>query len=174
VKRFLLPLAGVLGTVVPQFSAVAMAGEIYKWVTPDGVTHFSESAPEAALASVEVIELEVAEPVQTAPRDYRSMLEVAESIEASRLARERLRLERRQWEREQRSQDASTGEDYHAPTAWIYFPPYRGYQRPPGDRHLHNKPRLRPGPVPGPFPGKGHKPPFPDARPNSLTHIAPR
>lgn len=169
-KRFILPLAGALGMVISQFSAVAGADEIYKWVTADGVTHFSESAPEAALASVEVIELEVAEPVQTTPRDYRSMLEVAKSIEASRLEREHLRLEKRQLERGQRSPAASTGEDYAAPAARNYYPFYPDYRRPPHNRHLHDKPRMRPVP----FAEKRPKPRRPEERPNSLTHIAPQ
>ncbi|MCO6412298.1 MAG: DUF4124 domain-containing protein [Thiogranum sp.] len=171
-KRFILPLAAGLGTVIAQFGALANADEIYRWVTPDGVTHFSESAPEAELASVEVFDLEVAEPVQTAPRDYRSMLEVANSIEAGRLERERLRLEQRRLDREQRAAEISTAEDYAAPAARIYYPLYPGHRRPPGDRHFHDKPRLRP--VPGPFPEKRQKPRLREDRPNSLTHIAPR
>jgi hypothetical protein len=162
-KHILLPRVWTLVTLFSLFSAIAAAGEIYKWVTPDGVTHYSETTPEAVLASVEIIELEVPEPVTTAPRDYRSMLEVAERIEAGRLERERLRLEKRRMESGQRTQDVAT-EDYDPPAARIYYPAYPGY------RHLHDKPRLRPVPPPG---GRGHKPPGREDRPNALTRIAP-
>ncbi len=134
------PWMGLLG-IMALFSAGAAAGEIYKWVTPDGVTHFSETPPAAAVASLEVVELDVAPPGQPAPGGYQSVLDVARSIEASRLERERLQLEKRKLRLERESQPRTPETAYGAPPVRIYYPPYRRYAPPPHYRDRFPKPR---------------------------------
>jgi len=86
-------IVAVLGCGGPD---PAMGVEIFKWVSPDGVTHFSEARPARVSGNVESLQIVAPEPASSAPQDYRSLLEVADSIEASRLERERLRLEQRE------------------------------------------------------------------------------
>ena len=120
--------------------ALASAGpagaEIYKWVGPDGVTHYSEAAPGTQSRPVETLEFADVAPPPGAAADYQAVLEVANDLEAGRLERERLRLERQKLRQEQaqaaardRRQDAdSTG--YYP--AYPYYYPHVRKPGPPG------------------------------------------
>lgn len=125
-------------------SATSAGAEIYKWVGPDGVTHYSEAAPGTPSPPVETLEFaDVASPPGS---DYRAVLEVARELEAGRLERERLRLEQQKLRQEQaaardRRQDGETTR-YH-PIYPYYHPYVRKYPGPPGYR--------RHKPVPAPY-----------------------
>ena len=133
----------LLGTAMLA-SVAASGAEIYKWVGPDGVTHFTETAPPAELPGVQVLEVTEAGAAGAPARDYRSMLAVAKDIEASRLARERLRLEKQKL-RLQARQARQQYSDGYADTR-VYYPLYSGYPRRPHMRRYHHP--LRPVPAP--------------------------
>lgn len=139
------------------------AAPIYKWAGPDGVTHYSETPPAAPTGvNYEVLELS---PSQSSTQrrdtaDYRSVLEVADSLQAARLERERLRLERQRAlaevrEARQETQQQRDEPRYLAP--W-FFQPHRLRPHPGRDRHARpypDQPRVhRPtDPAPEPPPG---------------------
>jgi len=122
-------------------SPVLAAAEIYKWIGPDGVTHYSEAAPGPELPVVETLELaDVAYPPPAAP-DYRRVLEVAKHLEAGRLERERLRLERQRLRQQQAQAAARDQREYAERTR--YYPVYPYYHH-----YLRKYPRHRPVPAP--------------------------
>ena len=128
-------------------SPAVAATEIYKWVTADGVTHYSESAPASGAPAVETVELvDVGPPAQTAP-GYDAVLEVAKEIEAGRLERERLRLERDKLRQEQALAAArEQHQDFQGTSYYPVFPYYHHYPgnhpRPP--MHLRRGPKQPP------------------------------
>ena len=92
-KRFPLPLLALLIASTP-----ALGGEMYRWVDEQGVTNFSQTPPDDPAMLARVLHLE---PLSTiAPVDVAALLEVAERLEASRLAREQARAAQRQATRE--------------------------------------------------------------------------
>lgn len=104
------------------------AAELYKWISEDGSTHYSEHLPSGEVAAFEVLQIVPPIPVPE-PRafSYRSVLDLAASLQADRLARERLRLEKeklRQQARLAREAQARYDEVY-SPTSYIV--PYYGY-----------------------------------------------
>lgn len=120
----------------------ADAREIYKWVAPDGTTQYGEVLPDTAIAGFEVLEVLPAPPSPPpAVGDYRAVLELADKLEAARLARERLRLDRERLRLQQRrallDEAASDAEPtpYYVPL-YPYArrpfrpPPYAGHPRP--------------------------------------------
>lgn len=127
--------------------------EVYKWAGPDGVTHYSESPPESDLAGLEMLNLAVAESASPTVADYQSVLDVASSIEASRLERERVRLEREKLalqDRQQRLAQQQYDERYTGTN--VYYTPYSRY------RH-HRKPYPHSygvTPAPAPHSNGGH------------------
>jgi len=136
------------------FSGTSIGGEVYKWVDTDGGTHYSEMPPESDLASVELLELEVVEPAPPVSASYQSILEVANSLEASRLERERLRLEKtrlRQREEEARRPNLVQNEVYGGPfVARYYYPPRVRHYRKHDYGGKHSRPES------GPWHAKGH------------------
>ena len=97
-RRVLAPLIGLVLLHPP-----ADAREIYKWVAQDGTTQYGEVLPDAAIGGFEVLEvLPAPPPPPSAVGDYRAILELADKLEAARLARERLRLERERLSLQQR------------------------------------------------------------------------
>ncbi len=120
--------------------------EIYKWVSPDGVTHFSETRPAGVAGRIDTLKIAAPEPTTTRPDRYQSLLEVADSIEASRLERERLRLEQRRQAAEPYVPPETAAPHPNPPPYFLFpYPPvYRPYfhparrnppqrERPPGD-----------------------------------------
>ncbi|MFQ5643283.1 MAG: DUF4124 domain-containing protein [Thiogranum sp.] len=129
------------------FSATANGAEIiYKWAGPDGVTHYAGEPPESALAGFEVLEVVAASPAPAAAANYRSVLDVASSIEASRLARERSRLEREKLLLQERRL-AAQQQNYAADAGGVYYLPYYRYHRP----HRPRPPNQGNRPVPTPY-----------------------
>jgi hypothetical protein len=129
-------------------SPVLAGAEVYKWIGPDGITHYSESAPGPQSPVVETLEFaDVASPAGVPP-DYRAALEVAKDLEAGRLERERLRLERRRLWQEQAQ--AAAREQRQYPESTRYYPVYPYYHR-----YLRKQPRPpmnpRHRPVPSPY-----------------------
>lgn len=125
-------LVALLATAVS-----AEGARVYKWVAPDGVTHFSEAPPPLAGAGVRTLDIVPWTTPTIPPERYRSLLEIADSIEADRLERERLRLERlRLMERApELAPTAPPRERYYL---WPYPAPFRPYsgvpRRPPPPR----------------------------------------
>ncbi|MCA1805261.1 MAG: DUF4124 domain-containing protein [Xanthomonadaceae bacterium] len=109
-KRFPGPLLALLVATTP-----ALGGEIYRWVDEQGVTNFSQTPPDDPAQSARVLHLE---PLSTIPSvDVAALLEVAERLEASRLAREQARAAQRQAVRGARLQEQET------PPAISAYPP---------------------------------------------------
>lgn len=136
--------AGLLLTVT-----TSEARELFKWIAEDGSVHYGEVLPDKGVARYERLEVV---PVVSAPGrpgyDYRAIMELADRLQADRLARERLRLEQRKLgleERQmrQRGLEEATGESRYFP---LYRPQYGPWPRYPWhrrDSHPH-----RPGPAP--------------------------
>ncbi len=124
-------------------TGVAHAQEIYKWKNQDGTTHYSERPPLSELSSVEMFEVQLQEPVGLKPDDsYRSALELANSLQAGRLEREKLRLEKERLAQQnrqvqldaQRYNETYRSQNYND---YSYYYPYRPrHPRPPH----HGKP----------------------------------
>lgn len=142
-------------------SFTVTAGEVYKWIGEDGVTHYSESQPGLPADAVETVRLVPPEatPVEDAS-GYRAALEVARDIEASRLQRERLRLERQKLRFEQAQ--AAAREQREDPETARYYPVYPYYYRYPHKprwprgHYPHRGPEQWPDRQPGyPPPGGG-------------------
>jgi len=109
--RLVINLAVLLALFALAFPFAVSALEVYKWTDEDGVVHYSESRPRAEAADIG--SLETFE-IDNAPRrgdasagNYRTLLDVAERLEQSRLARERVRAE----QATQRAQQAATNTD---------------------------------------------------------------
>lgn len=118
----------------------AAAVDVYRWVSPDGVTHFSEVRPPAYTGGVQSMMLTPAPAMSGIPAErYRAMLEVAEEIQAGRIERERLRLERERLTRQpgMQASDASSRARTE-PYPYFLFPYFRPLPPPPrvGDRPL--------------------------------------
>lgn len=149
-KRYPLPLLALLIAAAP-----ALGGEIYRWVDEQGVTNFSQTPPDDPAQGARVLHLE---PLSTIPSvDVTALLEVAERLEASRLAREQARAAQRQAIREARFHQ----EQETPPAITAYQLPvlrHTGWRNPP-DLHPHFRPivklpprrphRNEPGPGPG-------------------------
>jgi hypothetical protein len=122
----------------------ADAQELFKWIAQDGSVHYSEILPESGVVRSESLELVPGPMPANAPdEDYRRILEVANRLQADRLARERLRLEQRKLrleERQARQPDRhETGESRYIPLyrprygSPPHYPWYRGH--PHGGQH---------------------------------------
>ncbi len=146
-----------LGVLVVGFAlagAVPAGAEIYKWVGPDGVTHYSEAAPGTQSPPVETLEFADVAPPRAAAADYQAVLEVANELEAGRLERERLRLERQRLYQEQTEAAARDRPQYDGVTRYgpvypYYYPYVRKHPGPPGYRHRR--------PVPTPYESPVHR-----------------
>lgn len=129
------------------YGSTVSAVEIYKWAGPGGVTHYAESPPDSDLASLEVLNVVVVESSSPAIADYQSVLDVASSIEASRLKRERARLEREKLVLQARQQRLAQQQYYdNTSGANVYYLPYsRGRHHYKPDPHNYGR-----HPVPAP------------------------
>ena len=133
-------------------SGQVYAAAVYKWVDAEGVTWFSEEPPVTELASVEVTRVAIDDYTPEVASDLQSVIDVANSIEASRLERERARREKQRLmlkQRQLQQQSAYTGQPYNNSYSVWYAPPYYPVRpRPPHAR----PPGARP-PAPTPYPG---------------------
>jgi len=116
--------------------STAGAGEIYTWIDAEGITHFSETAPEDPAAAAAPLALEP--PPATRPPagdDYYSVINQAARMEARRLAAERLRAERLRAEAEARRARAQelAAQEAERQATWQeeprYYPLYLHYPR---------------------------------------------
>ena len=95
-----LPVLLLAATASVSAAPVASAGEIYRWYGSDGSTWFSEQPPPGEIAGLEVLQLDGAVPparssIPAPPvSSYAEALEMADRLQADRLAREQARLER--------------------------------------------------------------------------------
>ncbi|MGI8740281.1 MAG: DUF4124 domain-containing protein [Gammaproteobacteria bacterium] len=93
--RLAINLLIILAVFALTYPFATSALDVYKWTDGDGVVHYSESRPRAGAGDVASLKtFEIAN--ERSPGDaeasrYRSMLDVAERLEQSRLARERTR-----------------------------------------------------------------------------------
>ena len=143
-QRTLHKLLSALSIVSLWLATGLAADPIYKWEGPEGVMHFSETPP-AASAEVHYEVLEFPPPPPSGqPRDtadYRSALDVADSLQAARLERERLRLERRRAteSREIRREPPQAYEEPRYVAPWFVHP-HRFRPHPGPGRHAQPHP----------------------------------
>lgn len=132
------------------------SARVYSWTDADGVTHYSETAPDGE--QLEVTVLEIVPPVVAAPADddYYSVANQAGRMEARRLEKERLRAEILRAEAEARKADADAAAAARTQSAeqtrdryplYPWYPysghrPYPAYQTYP--RFPRHKPHHRP------------------------------
>jgi hypothetical protein len=124
--RELMLAAGVccIGAIAPSATAAA---EIYKCVSGDGLTYYTESPPEGR--DCQLLTLEPLQEVPSVASDpaYQSALEVAREIEASRLERERVRLERERLRLEREQAESERPREYvQEPRYYPVYPWYSG------------------------------------------------
>ena len=134
----------------------ALAGVVYSWVDPHGVTHFSETPPPDPGVQPAMIELRP-QPPPSDYDDYYSVIRQAERMERRRLENEKLEAERLQAEAEAmrariEAQAAMQAPDTNADDSFGYLPVYPGY---PVYGPGHGNRPWRPGDRPG---GPGHWP----------------
>ena len=138
-RSFLLGLLTGLGLVSAAPPSAAL--EIYKWVSGDGATHYSEKRPPTEIGRLEILDVTPADLPAVSNSDYRSVLAVADDIQQARLARERLRLaqdalrfQQERAHRERLERDAPHTESsyfvpsYRLPYGYPYPHPRRPYQ----------------------------------------------
>ncbi|GEM_PF-2644755 len=93
--RLAINLMILLAVIALTFPFAASALEVYKWTDDNGVVHYSESLPRIEAddrGSLETFHIANDRgPADAEANRYRTMLEVAERLEQSRLARERAR-----------------------------------------------------------------------------------
>lgn len=142
---------GIVGILI---AGIASAGDIYKWQDHEGIVHYSELPPALELSSVEVLTVKPAGTVTPAPESYHSALELANSLQAGRLEREKLRLERARLAQEERRARLDADRYYGTSQTRYYFGGYIPYRSHPGRPH-HGKPHPRPPSAhrPGAYPG---------------------
>lgn len=147
-------------------SGLTQAAAVYTWVDDEGVTWFSEKPPASESAGNEVSRVPVDDfsSLENRPEgDLQSVLDVAASIEASRLKRERARrenerliLERRQLQQQSDYAEQPYNERYNVWYAPPYYRPGKPrppYARPPGYRPPGGWPPGSRPPEPAPYPG---------------------
>jgi len=135
--RIFLAIAGlaVIGTVSAQ--------EIYKWQDQKGTTHYGEIPPPMEFSRFEVLDVRLEEPARPVAESYRSALELANNLQADRLEREKLRLEREkllQQDRQARLEAQRYNDTYQSRYYNGGYYPYRSYSRPPHSGKPHPRP----------------------------------
>ena len=135
--RIFLAIAGlaVIGTVSAQ--------DIYKWQDQKGTTHYGESPPPMEFSRFEVLDVRLEEPARPVAESYRSALELANNLQADRLEREKLRLEREkllQQDRQARLEAQRYNDTYQSRYYNGGYYPYRSYSRPPHSGKPHPRP----------------------------------
>lgn len=175
VKRlFLITCCWLAG--MPQMQA--LAGVVYSWVDPHGVTHFSETPPPDPAIQPAMIELRPPPSPPPDYDDYYSVIRQAERMERRRLENDKLEAERQLAEAEAmrariEAQAAMQTPDTNEDRSFGYLPVYANY---PGYGPGHGNRPWRPGdrpdwPVPWPdqpghWPGQPGRPqPGPGFRP---------
>jgi len=133
----------------------ALAGMVYRWVDPHGVTHFSETPPPDPGVQPTTIELgPLPPPPPSDYDDYYSVVRQAERMERRRLENEKLEAERMQAEAEAmrarvEAQAATHTPDANADDGFGYLPVYPGYSGYPGYGPGYGNKPWRPGDRPG-------------------------
>jgi len=135
--RICLAIAGlaIIGTVSAQ--------DIYKWQDQKGTTHYGEIPPPMEFSSFEVLEVQLEEPARPVAESYRSALELANNLQADRLEREKMRLEREkllQQDRQARLEAQRYNDTYQTRYYNGGYYPYRSYSRPPHSGKPHPRP----------------------------------
>lgn len=109
-------------------SGLVHAAAVYKWVDAEGVTWYSEKPPVTELASLEVTRIAIDTRSPEVAGNLQSVLDVADSIEASRLQRERARREKERLvlkQRQLQQQSAFAAQPYNNTYGVWYAPYYR-------------------------------------------------
>ena len=81
-----------------------VSAEIFKWTGSDGIVHYSENAPESASGKISELDLASIQFMTVSFAGYKNALEVAQSLENSRLDREKLRATKRKLRKEKRAE----------------------------------------------------------------------
>ena len=125
------------------FLGTVSAQDIYKWQDQQGTTHYGEIPPPMEFSSFEVLEVQLEEPAGPVVESYRSALELANSLQADRLEREKLRLEREkllQQDRQARLEAQRYNDTYQTRYYNGGYYPYRSYSHPPHSGKPHPRP----------------------------------
>lgn len=144
-------------------TAAVLAGPVFTWVDPDGVTHFSESPPENTAIKARQIEVEPVPVVGGGGEEdnYYSVVRQLERMQKRRLENERAQTERLQAETAARQAEAAddpamTQDEpdkqlpaivYPVPVHPVPVRPYPGYGHdglPDFDRHRDRGERVHP------------------------------
>ena len=73
----------------------AYAGAVHKWIDADGVTHYSDTAPESPATQVSMIDIPERNPVKTSvDNDYYSIRNQWQRLHKERLEQQKLELEK--------------------------------------------------------------------------------
>jgi hypothetical protein len=133
-----LPVLLFAATVSVPAVQVVSAGEIFRWYGSDGSIWFSEQPPPGDTASLEVLRFDaaVSQPQSRLPTPpvppYMKALEMADRLQADRLAREQARLEREALQlkkRETRLRERQQLQGDSDRTASYFIPYYRKHYR---------------------------------------------
>jgi hypothetical protein len=81
-----------------------VSAEIFKWTGSDGIVHYSESAPESASGKISELDLASIQLTTVSFPGYKNALKVAQSLESSRLERDKLRNTKRELRKEKRAE----------------------------------------------------------------------
>jgi hypothetical protein len=165
-------LSAMMLAVVPMQSAVA--AEVYTWVDAEGVTHFSQLPPRDESVQAQTIEL-APTPASAEPSPAASIIELANQLEAARLAREQAALDRQiameQLSLEEKRIDTLAAQPA-APT--YYYPvgvghkarPHRYHRKWPARQQRNCTPTCDRTNLP-------HNPPFHRTGQHGTTHLKP-
>jgi len=140
-------LAGLL-TAVPGY-----AQEVYRWVDENGVVNFSDTAPAAPAAAVDILALENPEPAGQDPEE--DIYDVAGQAERMQALREEMAREREARRERQRNSAQQPAAQPSESVRYGYPYTYPAYPRPP------MKPPARPPgkPTPEPYETSTLRPP---------------
>lgn len=124
--------------VLILFVCRPVSAEIYKWMSPDGVVHYSESAPDTLAEKVSQFDPASIPLMTVSMPAYQATLELARVLENSRLEREKMRMQKLQKRNNARpaelestlSQSATDGRYL------VYYPPVSGIGYPDSDKQF--------------------------------------
>ncbi len=125
-------------------SSFAYAGSVHKWVDDNGVTHYSDQAPENHTKQIDQLEVNDSYQASNIEDDYYSVSKQWERMHAERVERKKLQLEKaklRQAKREASSRVVTVDNEVRRD---VYYPIYthglwnRGYRGVNGYRNRFN------------------------------------
>ena len=122
------------------FPYVSFAASVHKWVDENGVTHFSDQAPDDSVVQVEQFEISNVYKKYNVEEDYYSISNQWARLHAERLERKKLKLEKAKLKQ---SQLAATPQvvylgDEQANRRQVYYPVFANTFGHLGKKHLRS------------------------------------